>query len=361
MAAYGDGSIFQRRGIYYAKLFVRGRRKRESLHTRDEDVARRRLASLRRQRDRGLYQDPAIRRITVAELLDDLVAHLKAKGAAGVAIAEYTLKPVREAFSTLEARDLDTAAVEGIQAAWLQQGKARATVNRRCELLRQAYRLASRRTPPKVLGVPYVPRLNVTNARQGFLAPDEIERLLASFRARDADARDFVEWFGWTGMRPGEIRKLTWRMVDLKARTLNLDPRAAKTRKGRVIGLEGPLWTIIERRLGRRRLGCELVFHRPGKLASGRGWAPGQPIRDIAEAFAAAAKRAGLPEDLVPYDLRRSALRNMKRAGAHETVIMGISGHRTRSTFDRYNITDESDTRAAIAAAAAARDRRQDP
>jgi integrase len=119
------------------------------------------------------------------------------------------------------------------------------------------------------------------------------------------------------------------------------------------IALEGPLRTIMDRRVKARRLDCNLIFHRTSK---GRA---GSAIKDYRGAWKAACKAAGLPAGrnvaggLIPYDLRRCAVRNLVRGGTHETVAMKISGHKTRSTFDRYNIASVDDIRDAVVRTAA--------
>jgi len=81
---------------------------------------------------------------------------------------------------------------------------------------------------------------------------------------------------------------------------------------------------------------CVYVFHRDGHR-----------LVDYRKAFRAACRAAGF-SGLVPHDLRRSGARNAVRSGVPERVVMDLGGWRTRSVFDRYNITSEADLADAV-------------
>jgi len=339
----GDGFLYRCGSVWYGSYNENGKRVRRSLKTENEEVAKKRLQKLRGAVTRG--EIGTGQRATVGELLDDLLVHLEVRGAASRSKVKSHVKTIRTAFGHLPASALETAAVERYQQLRLGEGRKPATVNRELEALRQAFNIAAKRSPPKVRTVPYIPLLRVDNARQGFLSRADFEALLAGLA--DPDVRDFVEWFWWTGMRPNEIRQLTWEMYDRETATLTLAPEAEKTRRGRALKVVGPLAKIMKRRQAKRLLSTTLIFHRTSHRQ------PGKPVKDFRVQWKQALATASLPADLLPYDLRRSAVRNMIRAGVREGVVMKISGHRTRATFDRYNITSGDDLEEAVTAVAA--------
>jgi integrase len=362
----GDGWVYLKQGAgrqprWYLGYYRDGREHREPAWVPDakapqgrrpaasEEEASRILRATVRALDRGELVTPEKRRLTVGELLDALVTWMSNQGRRSADKMVSHLKPVRAFFGHMRAVAVTSALVERYKAERLRTGKARATVNRELEGLRRAYSWGAKQKPPLVADVLSVEFFREDNARQGFFERADFEALLA--HVKDTDLRDFIEWGFWTGMRAGEISKLTWAMLDRETWTLRLHASAAKTGKGRVLVLGGPLLTIIERRLQARRLDSPLIFHR---MAKGL---PGQPVKDFRHAWAAACKAVGLPAGRASgftfHDLRRTAVRNLIRAGVDQAVAMRISGHETTSTFRRYNITSEDDLRSAVERVAA--------
>jgi integrase len=83
-----------------------------------------------------------------------------------------------------------------------------------------------------------------------------------------------------------------------------------------------------------------------------------QPVGDWRKAWAKACEKAGRPDALF-HDLRRSGIRDLVRAGVPQSVVMAISGHRTISTFLRYDIASEEDKRSALEQARTYRETRK--
>jgi integrase len=265
----GDGNIYRRKGSshLWIQYNVRGRTYREP-GGKTEDEARRKLRRRLREAGSERFAGPAAERVTVDQLADALLVHMTNQGRASLEKIRSHLKPVRAFFSLRRAMDVTTAALERYQRERLEAGMAPATVNREVHALRRAFNVAAQQTPPlfpKHL-VPYFPSLPVDNVRTGFFELAEVEALLA--HVADPGIRDFIEWGFRTGMRKGEIARMTWEMLDRSASpwVLRVPGSITKNRTGRTLGLEGDVRAIMERRLRLpSRLPADLPSHVQGE------------------------------------------------------------------------------------------------
>ena len=206
-----------------------------------------------------------------------------------------------------------------------RQGAQAATINRETSALSRMFQLAIRRG--LLERMPLFPkRLEENPPRDGFFEHAEYLKLRAHAPASYRDVLDFAYYSGW---RRNEILHLTWDEVDLAGGVIRLTPRRSKTKTGRVLPISEPFRNVLKRRLRRRDKQDPQVFRRDGV-----------PVRQWRTALRDACRKAKVPHRLL-HDCRRTAARNLIRAGVPERVAMLLTGQKTRAVFDRHNIVNE--------------------
>lgn len=234
---------------------------------------------------------------------------------------------------------------------WIRHGLSPARCNRRITFLLRGYRLASASDPPKVAKIPTWTKLEESAPRSGFREWEDFVRIR---EALPLHARPVVTIEYWTGMRSGEAFSLQWTQIRFdhkdKQVRIQLAGKDTKTDEPRVVIMTGDLYETLRDWQSQSRNNyphCPWVCHRKGRR-----------IKTIKTAWKSACVKVGLGHWTKPneryvnnrgyrgalmHDFRRTAIRNMVRAGVPEKVAMAISGHKTRAVFDRYNIVNERD------------------
>jgi integrase len=141
----------------------------------------------------------------------------------------------------------------------------------------------------------------------------------------------------------GELRDLEWRQVEFipAPGKIVLDPGTTKNRLPRGMGMIGEMreTLLMQKSIRDAKFPqCRYVFFNE----------EGGRIGDFRKAWASACERSSVAigkddQTLLFHDLRRSAARNMRRAGIDRSVIMRVGGWKTEAMFLRYNIVDERD------------------
>jgi integrase len=332
--ARGDGRVFQMKGSsrWWVQYNHRGKQYRES-GGKTEAEARRKLRDRLAEIHGHRFAGPDVERTLISAVLDAHLTRQENAGRRSIRTLRVHVKPLRAAFGTWRVVDLTSSSIEDYKRDRLAEGRKPATVNRELEALRGALRQGE--IPVSL--IPMIRLLEVENVRQGFFTLAEVVALLEVLP--DPDVRDLVQWGFLTGMRRGEIAQLEWSMLDRSGATwaLRIPGAITKNKAGRAFGIAGDARTVIERRLRARHFDCPWLFHRRGL--------PMGPFRDL---WRNAVKAAGLPPGRLFHDLRRSAVRNLIRSGVDPSIAMKVSGHKTRSMLDRYNVIEETETATAL-------------
>jgi len=353
------GSVFKRNRTWWIKFYKDGRPHRESSGSTKKSDAERLLKLREGAVAKGEPISLRVERITLDELLDDVVLDYEANGKASITRVKLSSRMLKGYFAGMRASNVTTVHIHGYikkrkgMITRLGKRTSNGTINRELTMLKRAYNLARQSTPPRVYQAPFIPMLKEAPPREGFIGPSEYLALKA---ALPSHLKPVLTTGYFTGLRLSEILNLRWHQVDLQRRLIRLEPSDTKNRTARTIYLGDELYQALAELKAQRDWNwpdAQHVFLRNGT-----------PIKEFKKAWQTACVEVGLGkkeersvkrdkkgrkrkayryEGLLFHDLRRSAIRNLVRARVPDAVAMQISGHKTRSVFDRYNIVSEAD------------------
>lgn len=188
-----------------------------------------------------------------------------------------------------------------------------ASINRILALLRRMMYMAKKDSLIPV--VPHFPMLEEKNVRKGFVEGEQFKSVLQHLPEQ---LRPLVVFLYRTGCRVGAALQITWDMVNADCTIINLPGEIVKNDDPLTLPVPSEVTAILKKQFRKQ----------------------GQPVFssvNLRKEWQRATQLAKCPHLLI-HDLRRSGVRNLVSAGVQEKVAMTISGHKTRSVFDRYNI-----------------------
>jgi len=330
-------------GPYWMKYYLEGRPIQESTKVFDREEAKRLLKEREGDIAKGMYRGPKVDQTRFEELAALVKQDYEMNKRKTIRRLDEYLVHLEPFFRKMRAVRITTERIKAYIVKRQEQGAANGTINREIGLLKRMFRLAYQQTPQLVARIPHIPQLKEHNIRSGFF---EHEDFLALRGALPDYAQVATTLAYYSGMRMGEVCSLQWRQINWTEGKLYLKAQDTKTNTPRVLFLTGDLYRVLQTwkaRCDQKWPECPWICHRGGIR-----------LQHLKRSWRTACKRVGLGrmvkdgkkqrevwEGKIPHDFRRTAVRNMVRAGVPEKVVMAISGHKTRSVFDRYNIVDE--------------------
>lgn len=330
--------------VWYAVLPLGDGRKTRKTGFRSKRAARNWLKDEWKRLHRGEIAPAGAERLTVEDLLATYYENLQERGKKAIRSAYLRIEILKRILGPFRASEITFEHLHDFR----KQRKAEETkpgdltIDRDLQLLRAAFRLALKQG--RLRRIPYFPITGRDDPRQGFFEPTEADHVQAKLEGVHADIFRFARFSGW---RIGEVLPLRWEWIDRQAHEVRLP--TSKNGKPRSLLLFGQLWGVIERRWAQRAYGTRnrgtglsaFVFH----------FRMGRPVgyKFFRDTFAEACTAAKVSGKRL-HDLRRSAARELRRAGVAESVCMSVTGHKTRAMFDRYAITDGRDQAEALKA-----------
>jgi integrase len=347
-----SGKVFRRGSTWYLDYWVetdevdpgtgkrKTRRVKESAKTTVKSEAVELLHQRMSEARRG--PAPAARGVTTFEDLEEyILLDYQRMRRKSMKRLRTSLGHLRDSFAGWKARDITYDAIERHWARRDREGAAPSSIQKELAALKRAMRLARKRGA--IAYLPEFPTVKVSNVRTNLPSLADVERICSHLPAELARVTRFG---ALTGIRKTRILELEWRQVLWPEQVIRLDPGTTKNDEGREIPFgEYPALraVLVEALEATREVELEQgrrvprVFHRAGK-----------PIREMRRAWSVACHAAGVP-GTVFHDLRRTAVRLMMDAGLTRRQAMALTGHKTESMFERYNIAAREEARRSTA------------
>ena len=246
-------------------------------------------------------------------------------------------------FGDMSVNEITALKIQEYIRKYSKMGYKGATIRRQLSRLQSAF---ERARDLDLITAAHIPSFRLpkdSDPREGFLDLEDFQTLLD---AMPEYLRLTVLYIYFTGSRMGEVKQITWGMVSRDCEEIHIPKRITKTKDGRTVPLVGPLEKIAEAlREARKKFpkANDRVFN----------------MKNFRRMWNRTCHKLGLGvydekgdnrryHGLHPHDFRRSAARNLTKAGVPRSTAMLITGHKTESIFERYNIKDTADAKAAL-------------
>jgi len=347
MAERGMGRVFQplykdkhgkwrRAAIWWIAYYHNGREERESSGSRNKNDARRLLRDRLAASTTGTLLTGQAQRLRFSDLTEKLYLDYRRNGRRSLDRVERAVAHLDRYFGDCRASEITDEAIEHYVDKRLEQdGVAKASVKYELAMLKRMFRLLRKLLPVR----PDFPILQLNNVRKGFFEESEFQSFLASI---DEDIQPVLEFAYLTGWRiKSEVLPLKWGVnVDMKAGEVRLEPGTTKNNEGRVFPFS--ILPELAEMLARQKRRTQAIERSTGRIVPWVFHRGGDRIKDFRGEWDRATRAAGISRK-IPHDFRRTAVRNLERAGVPRSVAMQLVGHKTESIYRRYAIVPTQD------------------
>lgn len=328
------GHIYKRGHTYWIKYHKDSRPYYESSRSTTKAVARALLKKREGEIADGRLPGVVFEKVKFDDLVKMMLADYRQNNRKSTKRIKLSIGHLKDFFGGMRVPAITTERVSDYVEERLAYGAANATINRESAALKRMFNLGVRHGKVNPVTKPYIKMLEENNVRKGFF---EHAEFLVLRDALPSHLKVFCTFAYKVGWRISEIATIKWSQIDLEQRVVRLEVGTTKNNEGRTVYLDEELHEMLK---GMSKQRANLL---PWVFLNEHG---ADRVKRFDKAWKSACKKAKIGVRHF-HDFRRTAVRNMVRAGIPERVAMEVSGHKTRAVFERYNIVADADLRMA--------------